>query len=66
MADLYPVNTGNGTTIAACNQQNNAELLANKVNRVAGETVVEVGEPIPFNPKHSDELIAALVAAATG
>lgn len=61
----YPViSTSNGTVVATCNHAHNAEMLAAKVNRVAGVQLVEVGEPVPHNPKHTEDLIADLIAVA--
>jgi hypothetical protein len=65
VAQIYPIlSAATGRTVAACNQEQNATMLADKVNKVAGEQRVEVGDPIPFNPRHDDELIAMLLESA--
>lgn len=68
MAQQFPVvSLVNNATLAVVNHEHNAQTLANKINRAAGRTLVRVGDPIPFNPRHAgdDEIIAGFVDAAT-
>jgi hypothetical protein len=64
MAHVFPLVTASGTVVAACNVARNAEQLERKVNAANGPRRVSVAEPIPFNPRHTDELIAALAGLA--
>lgn len=64
MAEVYPLVAADGRTVAICNHPHNADALARKVNALTDVGWVDVADAVPFNPKHDDDVLIRLCAAA--